>query len=393
MLKIFATHPVQYQTPIWKELARRGRVPFEVIFFCDHGHRVSHDAGFGASFAWDVDLLEGYPSRFLFTNLSPDRFWSLTLSPSAFWSLQREPPEAIWIQGWQVVGYWQAALLARFCGSALWLRAETHERSGSGKFRLVRATALRALFSSVDKFLHIGSANRDFYLSFGVSPERLHSAPYCVDNDAFRLAAERRAVERHQIRRDWGVPESAFCFLFVGKFIPKKRPFDIARACESLHRTHAGSGIHILWVGAGELEDELREKAALCKESSGVGSSFVGFLNQSEIAKAYVAADCLILPSGPDETWGLVANEAMASGLPAIISEACGSARDLQLPGRAELIYACGDVDALSRSMASVISHPPSAEEVMRKIASFDYRRTVDIVEELYAQRLARGAG
>jgi glycosyltransferase involved in cell wall biosynthesis len=58
-------------------------------------------------------------------------------------------------------------------------------------------------------------------------------------------------------------------------------------------------------------------------------ASFAGFLNQTEISRAYVAADCLVLPSDHGETWGLVVNEALASGLPCIVSDACGCSEDL----------------------------------------------------------------
>ena len=58
-------------------------------------------------------------------------------------------------------------------------------------------------------------------------------------------------------------------------------------------------------------------------------ASFTGFLNQTEVSQAYVAADCLVLPSDHGETWGLVVNEALASGLPCLVSDACGCAEEL----------------------------------------------------------------
>jgi len=57
--------------------------------------------------------------------------------------------------------------------------------------------------------------------------------------------------------------------------------------------------------------------------------SFTGFLNQSEMVKAYLASDCLVLPSDSGETWGLVVNEAMALGRPALVSNQAGCHADL----------------------------------------------------------------
>jgi hypothetical protein len=105
--------------------------------------------------------------------------------------------------------------------------------------------------------------------------------------------------------------------LFCGKFIPKKRPLDLVGAAKLLLRDAAG------------------------------------FLNQTEISRAYVAADCLVLPSDYRETWGLVVNEAMASGLPCIISDQCGCAEDLGSLGMNE-VFSCGNISELrTRFLAS----------------------------------------
>lgn len=391
MLTIVTTHPIQYQVPIWRELARRDRVPFEVIFLCDHGYRESLDSDLGVSFSWDIDLLDGYNSRFVKKGRSPDGFWTLCI-PFETWALFfSRRPGVIWIQGWQVAGYWQAASAAWVSGAKLWLRAETNRRSGSGRYRRLRSLALRALFGIVDRFLCIGRANREFYMSFAVNPQQIAQAPYCVDNGRFRAAAVANRERRENIRREWNIPANAFTFLFVGKFTAKKRPLDIFAAAEIASRLDPTRKRHLLWVGTGDLDAEVRDRAAVSAEKFGVISTFAGFLNQSEIVTAYCAADCLILASGPDETWGLVVNEAMASGLPAIISDACGCVDDLRLPGRDDLIFPRGDVDALARSMLSVMTRPPGANEISSKIAEYDFRKTVDAVEEHYLSCLSKG--
>jgi len=104
----------------------------------------------------------------------------------------------------------------------------------------------------------------------------------------------------------------------------------------------SGTKVHLLFAGSGELGNALRAacRVAIDADERGITStdagappaSFTGFLNQSEISRAYVAADALVLPSDAGETWGLVVNEAMASGLPCIVSEACGCAEDLVAP-------------------------------------------------------------
>src|SRR2546422_10888302 len=84
MLAILTTHPIQYQVPLWQAFARDGRIPFEVWYMTDHGVRVSHDREFGKDFAWDLQMLEGYPHRFLTTaqGASPVSFWKCRLGES-----------------------------------------------------------------------------------------------------------------------------------------------------------------------------------------------------------------------------------------------------------------------------------------------------------------------
>jgi glycosyltransferase involved in cell wall biosynthesis len=64
--------------------------------------------------------------------------------------------------------------------------------------------------------------------------------------------------------------------------------------------------------------------------------------------EAYAAADAIVLPSDAGETWGLVANEAMASGLPAIVSDAAGCGPDLIRSGVTGAVFPCGSIEELA---------------------------------------------
>ena len=103
------------------------------------------------------------------------------------------------------------------------------------------------------------------------------------------------------------------------------------------------------------------------------GPSFTGFLNQTEISKAYIAADCLVLPSESTETWGLVVNEAMASNLPCIASDACGCAEDLVAPISPQLRFPLGDISAIAAAIQSIMSDPPGRFDTTsgRRLQSF----------------------
>jgi glycosyltransferase involved in cell wall biosynthesis len=271
--------------------------------------------------------------------------------------------KAVWIQGWQVAGYWQAVWAAKEVGVEVWLRGESNDLAPTPIWkRTVKGVVLGQLFRRVDRFLYIGSANRRLYERFGVTADRLYPAPYAVDNVRFAAQAEKIRSRRSEIRSQWGIVDDAFCVLFCGKFIPKKRPLDLVKAAQLLISDNQVPNIHLLFVGSGELGSELRSNCnvvydveigdppnnkQLIANNQKPRASFAGFLNQTEISQAYVAADCLVMPSDYRETWGLVVNEAMASELPCLISDQCGCSEDLGRFAR-NSVYRCSNLDSLA---------------------------------------------
>ncbi len=406
MLVILTTHPIQYQVPLWQALARDGRVKFEVWFLCDHAVRATHDPEFGRTFAWELGQgsLEGYSHRFLKINerwsLHPSDFFGIRLRGSLGPLFREAGVTALWIQGWQKYAYWQAVGQAKRAGIEVWLRGETNDLAPSGGVLKgwLKSIRLRRLFSRVDRFLCIGTANRRFYLKHGVPEAKLCSAPYCVDNARFAAQAEALRGEKSQLRKAWGIAEDAFCVLFCGKFIAKKRPGDVVAAVATLAaRPNAPRSIHLLFVGSGELGAELRRSCQVVFDADGAArssarasasdfrpkASFAGFLNQLEISRAYVAADVLVLPSDHGETWGLVVNEAMASGLPCIVSDAVGCGEDLVVPVDPARRFPLGETSALARALQTFASGPRMIPEMEEVAARHEFSAAIRTVVRL----------
>ena len=86
--------------------------------------------------------------------------------------------------------------------------------------------------------------------------------------------------------------------------------------------------------------------------------TFAGFLNQSEIVRAYTAADCLVLPSDGGETWGVVVNEAMWSGLPCIVSDRVGCGPDLVASRDTGALFPLHDEAAMAAAMVRFAGDP-----------------------------------
>jgi glycosyltransferase involved in cell wall biosynthesis len=106
---------------------------------------------------------------------------------------------------------------------------------------------------------------------------------------------------------------------------------------------------------------------------------FTGFLNQNAVGDAYAAADCLVLPSTGRETWGLAVNEAMAGGLPAVVSDRVGCQPDLVIEGETGAVFPCTDIDALAAAMTRVrdlaaAGAPALAARCRQRVRHYDFR-------------------
>jgi glycosyltransferase involved in cell wall biosynthesis len=351
-LALATTHPIQYQVPWFRALAARPEVELEVGFAW-LPDAAAQGVGFGVPFAWDLPLLDGYRWRELERGRGrPElsRFGGLRLRRPGSW-LDAWRADALIVTGWNARALVEVALAARRRGIPVLARGDSR---GGLRRPLAARLAHRVLLRLYAGFLVVGERNRAFYEERGVAAERLFSCPHFVDNERFAHAATAAAPRRAELRARWGVPENAVCTLFAGKIAPVK-DLDtllaaLARACV------ATPGLHLLVVGDGgeraRLERAARERA--------LPVGWAGFLNQSEIPAAYAAADALVLPSR-SETWGLVVNEAMACGLPAIVSDAAGCAPDLVRDGETGFTFPCGDAPALAARLAALAAEPGAA--------------------------------
>ena len=369
------SHPIQYYAPIFRELAKRCDL---TVFFA---HRQTADqqarAGFGVAFDWDVDLLSGYDSRFL-TNVarqpSTDRFGGCD-TPGVAGEIARGKFDAFVVPGWALRSYWQAVRACRRLGVPALVRGDSQLVSQrNSAIRIAKAVAFSHLLRRFDGFLYVGQRNREYLMHYGVPAERLFFSPHCVDNDAFAAASS--AVRRSGGRRR---------VLFVGKLIGRKHPADLLHAVARLR----DKPVQIAFAGAGELEAELRKIAA----SSSVHADFMGFVNQSELPAVYASADLLVLPSDGQETWGLVVNEAMACGIPAIVSDAVGCGPDLIEPGLTGATFPLGDVAALASAIETVLSfdHERTRRHLATKMALYSPARAAEAIVDATTTLAADG--
>jgi glycosyltransferase involved in cell wall biosynthesis len=353
-----ASHPIQYHAPWFRALAMRSDVQFRALFI-EQLDRVAQGRGFGVAFQWDVPLLEGYEFEFAGDSLRPG--WGAGFARvrlrGARSLLRRLAPDVVVMTGWHMAAMAQLLFAARSLGIPVVMRGEANALRPRGA---AARLAHRVLLGCCDAFMPIGRASRDFYLGYGIAPDRLFDAPYFVDNERFASAARDLESQRPQLRARWAIPPEAVCFCFAGKLEPKKRILDVIRALrDALPRSTRP--LHLLVVGHGEQMEAARAMAAT------LPVTFAGFLNQSEIPAAYAASDGLVLPSDHGETWGLVVNEAMACSRAAIVSDRVGCGPDLVRDGETGWIFPFGDTSQLAARLVSAADDPQRLASMGRR--------------------------
>lgn len=356
-LAIVATHPVQYFAPLYRELSK----------LCDltvfYGHRATPEqqaaAGFGTAFDWDIDVTSGCQHYFL-KNVSKDphasRFGGCD-TPEIGARLAEGEFDAVLTVGWYSKMHLQAIWAARRQGRAVLVRSDSQLGLQPSRVkRAVKALTYPVLMRLFDGIVVVGARAQAYARAYGYPEERLFLAPHAIDTERFALGATAEAGSA--LRAKHGIPVDRQLVLFAGKLISFKRPLDVVEAVAQLRQS--GRDVGVLIAGSGPLEGEVLARA----EALNVAVHGLGFVNQMAMPAAYAAADVLALTSTGRETWGLVANEALASGCPVVLSDATGCAQDLAAPGRVGRVFHCGNVDHLAQVLAEVLASPPTCSEI-----------------------------
>jgi UDP-glucose:(heptosyl)LPS alpha-1,3-glucosyltransferase len=177
---------------------------------------------------------------------------------------------------------------------------------------------------------------------FGLPEERLHVVYNGVDLDAFM--PELREAHRARLRGELGVPDAARVFLHVGSGFARK---GVGTAIAALARL--GDRTARLFV-VGKDRNERAMRATAVRAGVAERVHFAG--GQQDVKPWYGAADCFVLATLYDP-FPNAALEALASGLPAVVSRQCGAA-ELVKEGVSGRVVDALDVEALAHAMEDI---------------------------------------
>jgi glycosyltransferase involved in cell wall biosynthesis len=224
----------------------------------------------------------------------------------------------------------------------------------------VKEAFKRLVVSAFDAALVAGSRAHDYLGTLGLNGNRQFRPWDVVDNSHFRRGADAARRAPLEARARLKLPERYF--ICAARFVPKKNLARLVEAYARYVEGADGSPWSLVLSGAGPLEAELRARAA----AAGLGQlvSFPGFLQYGDLPACYGLAGALVLPSESDQ-WGLVVNEAMASGLPVMVSSRCGCAPDLVRDGENGFTFEPRETAALSNLLGRIARMDPGGRAAM----------------------------
>ncbi len=188
-----------------------------------------------------------------------------------------------------------------------------------------------------DAIVTVSELARSTYVEAGIDPACIRAVPLGADLELFAPPAVEPARGAGTV------------FLFAGAPIVRKGFDLLLEAFARVARAEPSAVLRVVGPRGGQAA---RERI-----------TFVGPVAQAQLAAEMSRADCLVLPSRND-SYGMVVAEALAAGLPVVVSDMVGAA-ELVLPGENGWVVPAGDAGALGDRLLA-LAHPPTGPALLR---------------------------
>jgi glycosyltransferase involved in cell wall biosynthesis len=344
-LAIITTHPIQYNAPVFKLLTERKKIGIKVFYTWENSKDGVFDIKFNQNIKWDIPLLEGYEYEFV-KNTSKKQGshgYKGIINPDLNKQIEKWGANAVLIFGWnfhshlRAMRYFKGKIPVFFRGDSTLIDEKP------GIKTILRRTFLKFIFRKIDFAFYVGTNSKDYFIKHGLKEKNLVHALHAIDNERFIDSGGKYVSEAIQWQQDLGIKKEDIVFLYAGKFESKKDPEILIQAANHLN----SDKYKFIFAGDGILKNQLCEMA-----NNNINIVFLPFQNQSIMPVLYRLCHVFVLPSkGPNETWGLGVNEAMACSRAILVSDKVGGAPDLVQNGKNGYIFKAGDIEDLVKKL------------------------------------------
>src|SRR6478672_2822204 len=306
-------------------------------------------------------------------------------------ALEQTKPDVMAVNGWNNFGSVIAANCCLRRGIPMIVMSESSrqdEPRTSWKEAIKRRIV--GLYSAA---LVGGQRHVEYLAELGMPRERIFSGYDVVDNHYFRQKAEEVRSHRSEVIRKYALPENYF--LASARFIEKKNLTRLIRAYAEYRDRLQGTRVtdpgynrgapwDLVVLGDGPLRETLNSQLSTLNRNEHV--HLPGFKPYDELPVYYALANAFVHAS-TTEQWGLVVNEAIASGLPVIVSNRCGCAPEL-VNGNGFTFDPTNEHELTTRllEMASL------SDQERKQLGDNSYRIAANFAPERFGEGLERAA-
>ena len=351
-LAVVATHPIQHFCPQFSSWHRLSEMDMQVFFASMHGVRPYHDPQFGKTIKWEGLSLD-FPHSFL-PDAENRQLDNMLDAPELESALEAFAPDAVLVFGWHPPLARRAIRWASRRGVRLIMYSDAENRSRKNVFkRIAKRILLPPILKKIDFFLTVGDSNEDVYIGYGAKSNQFIRTSFPINIERYNEKVEQKSAIRKKIRENIGIPDDHVVLIQVGKLVPWKRPGDLITLSNILQKSH--NNVTIILAGEGAMKRDLKENAT-CVGPGGV--FFLGFIQPDMLIDYYLAAD-IYVHAAEQEPHSLAISEAIYCGLPAIISDRCGSygPTDDVRAGVNGFVYECGNIEQLKKQVLRLVQN------------------------------------
>ena len=319
----------------------------------------------------------------------------------AFWSaLEQANPEVVAVNGWNNFGSLAAAKCCVERGVPMVVMSESARDDEPRTWW--KETIKKQIVGLYSAALIGGQRHVEYLVELGMPRERIFTGYDVVDNAYFRRRAEEVRSQKSEVRQKYGLPENYF--LASARFIEKKNLPRLIKAYAKYRqrssafaatadrevgrqRSEVSNGNapwDLVLLGDGPLREALNSQLSTLNLHRHV--HLPGFKQYEELPVYYALAKAFVHPS-TTEQWGLVVNEAIASGLPVIVSERCGCVPELV--GDNGFTFDPLNEDELTARLLDMAS---LSDDEQRRLGDASYRIAANVAPELFGEALEQAA-
>lgn len=264
-------------------------------------------------------------------------------------------PDIVNLTGYYDFASWIILSYCKFNGIKTILSNEStandHARNG------FKESVKAFIIKQFDGYFNFGTNSENYILSLGINKEKMLVKRNCVDNKALKQIYLKQVLNRNNRQKELMLPSKNF--IFVGRLIDYKNLFHFLESF-NLSKKKSVTDWGVIILGDGEQKNDL-QKFVLEKKIENI--SFQKGVSWQQVPEYLALSNVLVLPSY-SEPWGLVVNEAMACGLPVLVSDKCGCAIDLVKNGENGFTFSPQNVEQLSNLMLKFMDEQVDLERM-----------------------------